>query len=68
MLTLASAARSFSDITATATATAIAAAADDSSQSLHAQPRETLDHVSYFDTIMRLRCRRPTPRRASRRY
>jgi hypothetical protein len=66
MLTLASAARSFSDITATATA--IAAAADDSSQSLHAQPRETLDHVSYFDTLMRLRCRRPTPRRASRRY
>jgi hypothetical protein len=66
MLTLASAARSFSDITATATATA--AAADDSSQSLHAQPRETLDHVSYFDTLMRLRCRRPTPRRASRRY
>ena len=64
MLTLASAARSFSDFTATA----IAAATDDSSQSLHAQPRDALDHVSYFETLMRLRCRRPAPHRASRRY
>jgi len=64
MLTLASAARSFSDFSATA----IAAAADDASRSPHAQPRETLDHASYFETLMRLRCRRPAPHRASRRY
>lgn len=66
MLTLASAARTFSGFTATATA--IAAAIDDAARSPHAQPREMRDHVSYFDTLMRLRCRRPTPRRASRRY
>jgi len=63
MLTLAFAARSFSDFTAAA----IAAATDDSSYSLPAQPRDALDHVSYFDTLMQLRCRRPAQRRASRR-
>jgi hypothetical protein len=64
MLTLAYAARSFSDFTAAA----IAAATDDASRSPHTQPRETRDHASYFDTLMRLRCRRLTPRRAPRRY
>ena len=62
-LTLASAARSFSDFTAAA----IAAATDDSSHAPHAQPRDALDQVSYFETLMQLRCRRPAQRRASRR-
>ena len=64
MLTLASTARRFSDFSAIT----VAAAADDAARSAHAQPRDAMDHVSYFETLMRLRCRRPSPRRASRRY
>ncbi len=64
MLTLASKARRFSDFSATA----IVAAADDAARSAHAQPRDAMDQMSYFETLMQLRCRRPAPRRASRRY
>jgi hypothetical protein len=64
MRTLASTARRFSYFPAAA----IAAADGEVLRSAHARLRDAMDHVSYFETLMRLRCRRPAPRRAARRY
>ena len=63
MLTPASAARTFPDFRSNA----IAAATDNSARAQRAQPVEAPEHASYFDTLMRLRNRRPAPRRAFRR-
>jgi hypothetical protein len=63
MLTPASAARTFSDFRSNT----IAAASDGSSRTPRAKPLEAPERVSYFDTLMRLRNRRPAPGRAFRR-
>jgi hypothetical protein len=63
MLTPASAARTFPDFRSNA----IAAATDNSAHAQHSRPLEAPEHASYFDTLMRLRNRRPAPRRAFRR-
>ena len=60
MLTPASVARTFSEFRAST----IAAAPDGCSRTPRAKPLEALERVSYFDTLMRLRSRRPAPRRA----
>ena len=60
MLTPASVARTFSDFRAST----IAVAPDGSSRTPRAKPLEAPERVSYFDTLMRLRSRRPAPRRA----
>ena len=63
MPTPVSAVRTFSEFRAIT----IAVAADGSSRTSRAKPLEALQHASYFDTLMRLRNRRPAPRRAFRR-
>ncbi len=58
MLTAVPAARSFSEFTLSHPP----AAAEDTAHAPHAQWPEASDQASYFDTIMRLRCRRPLSR------